>query len=138
MHSVLLYSVIFFSFVWFLSCLFQVVSHEGKYCSSEKKKKNQDISQNDAFAIKDVMHLPQVTSGSNKQSQCCCAALLWVTHAEGRLWPLATLHIFSIFNFFSHNTVIPCKLLCQGTNRYKQTKTHWQQKVSQSASGEKK
>lgn len=97
-----------------------------------KKKNDQDISQSDAFAIKDVMHLPQVTSRSNKQSQYgCCAVLLWVTHAEGRLWPLhCTLHIFSIFSCFNHNTVIAllCKLLCQGTKRYKQTKQHWQKK----------
>ncbi len=43
-----------------------------------QKKKDQDISQSDAFAIKDVMHLHQVTSRSNKQSQYgCCAVLLW-------------------------------------------------------------
>lgn len=90
------------------------------------QKKDQDISQNDAFAIKDVMHLPQVTSRSNKQSQYgCCAVLFWVTHAEGRLWPLhCTLHIFSIFNCFNHNTVIAYILLCQGTKRYKQTNQH--------------
>ncbi len=95
-----------------------------------QKKKDQDISQSDAFAIKDVMHLHQVTSRSNKQSQYgCCAVLLWVTHIEGCIWPLhCTLHIFSIFNCFNHNTVIAYELLCQSTKRYKQTKQHWQKK----------
>lgn len=101
------------------------------------QKKDQDISQNDAFAIKDVMHLPQVTSGSNKQSQYgCCAVLLWVTHAEGHLWPLhCTLHIFSIFLIVL--IIIPslhtnCYAKVQkGTNKTTLTK-----KVS--ASGEKK